>query len=246
MATVTADRVRKRVRTRPLRNYDLVAGLYDLGSHLYSGGAIAASKRAVLREIQPGQRVLFLGVGTGAEAVEACACGAVVTGVDLSPEMLRRLRARLDARGLEAELILGDALAHQRSAGYDVVAAHYFLNLFEPPAMRAALRHAASLLRPEGMLVIADLAPARGDALERSLNHLYSKPAMAAFRALRLVPWHENYDYAAECRAAGMEVLGEIPFRVARIGPTLFQTTLARKMSSSPADAPTAADTPTG
>ncbi len=219
---------------RPLRSYDLVAGLYDLGAHLYSGGAIAASKRALPGRLEPGQRALFLGVGTGADAVCACERGAIVTAVDRSPRMLRRLHARLGRRGLEAELICGDALAHDRPASYDAVAAHYFLNLFPPEAMRAALRRAASLVRPGGLLAIADLAPPRGGGGNRALNHLYSKPAMAAFRALRLCAWHPNYDYAAECRALGLTVEAVLPHRIARRGPALFETTLVR---CEPADA---------
>ncbi|QDT14577.1 class I SAM-dependent methyltransferase [Alienimonas californiensis] len=223
---------------RPLRNYDLVAGVYDLGCHVYSGGAIAASKRAHLRFVSAGDRVLYLGVGTGAEAVEACANGAAVTAVDLSPKMLARLRRRLDARGLDAELILGDALAHRRSGQYDAVVAHYFFNLFEPEAMRAALRQAAALLRPGGRLIVADLAPPRGGRLRRLLNHAYSKAATAAFLALRLAPWRPNYHYAAECRAVGLQAEGTIPFRWAGAGPIFFETVVARRPDRPPTRPP--------
>ncbi|MFH5803619.1 class I SAM-dependent methyltransferase [Alienimonas sp. DA493] len=187
-----------------------------------------------MRFLSPGDRALYLGVGTGAEAAAACAQGAKVTAIDRSPRMLARLRRRLDRRGLEAELILGDALAHRRTGRYDLVAAHYFLNLFEPEPMRAALRHAASLLRPGGRLTIADLAPPRGGRLERLANFAYSKAAMAAFRSLRLVPWHPNYDYAAECRAVGLRPAGEIPFRWLGVGPAFFQTVVARTPGREP------------
>ncbi|MEM9702567.1 MAG: methyltransferase domain-containing protein, partial [Planctomycetota bacterium] len=133
-----------------------------MGSHLYSGGAIAASKRVAIERIAAGDRALFLGVGTGGEVVDACRRGAKTTCIDRSPAMLRRLQKRLDRAGCEATLICGDALAHSAAGGYDVVAAHYFLNLFRRKEMRAALRQAASLLRPGGTLTIADLAPLTG------------------------------------------------------------------------------------
>lgn len=215
--------------SRPLRNYDLVAGVYDLGSHLYSGGAIGASKRAQLEHVVAGERVLYLGAGSGEDAVGACERGALVTAVDTSPQMLARLRAALDARGVDAELILGDALGLRRPGFYDAVAANYFLNLFEPTAMRTALRQAAALTKPGGQLWIADLAPPRGGAVGRAVNHLYSKAAMAVFRSLRLCAWHPNYDYAAECRALGLTIERETLWRPCGCGPALFTTVIARK-----------------
>ena len=213
--------------SRPLRSYDLAAAWYDRGAHLYSGGAIAASKAAQLDAIAAGDRVLYLGVGTGAEAAAACERGAVVTAVDTSAKMLDRLRER--PHGAGAELILGDALAHRRPNFYDAVAANYFLNLFPPDAMRAALRHAVALTKPGGRLLIADLAPPRGGVLNRAVNGLYSKAAMSAFRALRLCAWHPNYDYAAECRALGLTIEREAFWRPFGLGPELFTTVVARK-----------------
>lgn len=215
-----------------LRSYDAVAGVYDAGSHLYSGGAIAASKRTLLGLLASGDRVCFLGVGTGAEAAAACGRGATVTAVDRSPKMLAALRRRLPA-GAAADLHLADALdpagPHARPGGYDVVAAHYFLNLFAPDVMPAALRRAADLVRPGGALVIADLAPVRGGAVGRAAQRAYAGAATAAFRAAGLCAWHAPYDYAAACRDAGLTVHRVVPHRVAGVGPAWFETTVARR-----------------
>jgi SAM-dependent methyltransferase len=59
--------------------------------------------------VQPGQTVLDVGVGDGNTAIEAARRGAVVTGVDLTPEQVERARARAANGGLELDLRVGDA-----------------------------------------------------------------------------------------------------------------------------------------
>ena len=215
--------------SRPLRSYDAVAGAYETASNLFSGGKISASKAAQLPHIEPGDAVLYLGVGAGEDAVPACEKGANVTCIDLSAGMIDRLRNKLAAKSLDAELIVGDAFAHDRPGHYDAVAANYFLNVFKPDGMRAMLRHCVALTKPGGLILIADVSPPRGNAAAKLFNRIYAKSAMIPFWALRLVPWHGNYDYAAECRDLGLEVEVEIPFRFAKVGPVTFHTVVARK-----------------
>ena len=50
---------------------------------------------------------------------------------------------------------------------------------------------------------------------------------MLSFWALRLVPWHENYDYAAELEAVGLTVTDRKTFRLAKVGPVVYQTLIA-------------------
>ena len=214
---------------RPLRSYDAVAGSYELMSRLYSAGRIAASKRAQLPFIASGDRVLYLGVGSGEDALLAARKGAVVTCLDLSPAMLDRLRRRLRRDGLDAELVCGDAFEFDRAGRYDAVAANYFLNCFREEGMRRMLRHAAGLVRPGGRLMVADVAPPQGNPLARGFAWAYLRSAMALFWAMRLVPWHRNYDYAAEMRDAGLTVTEVTRFRFLGFGPVVFQNQVAER-----------------
>ena len=214
---------------RTLRSYDRISGTYELASRAFSGGKIPASKMAQLPFIKAGDRTLYLGVGAGEDAVPAAAKGAEVTCVDLSAGMLDKLRKKLDAEGLTAELVCADAFTLDRPGEYDAVAANYFLNVFRPAEMRRMLAHAVALVKPGGVLMIADVSPPRGNVASRAFNNVYSGAAMAAFWALRLVPWHGNYDYAALCREAGLDVVEEKPFRFAKYGPVVFHTVIARK-----------------
>jgi len=93
-------------------SYGPVAGFYDWLAAFYSRGQIGASKRGQLEVIESGDRVLYAGVGRGADALMAARFGAHVTGVDLAPEMLERLAKQFAREDLEAELICGgDAAA---------------------------------------------------------------------------------------------------------------------------------------
>lgn len=207
------------------RNYDAVARIYEELAHVYSLGLIRKAKLVELRYLAPGDRVLYLGVGSGEDAAAAARAGAKVTAIDLSARMVARLRARLSRRGLDAELIAGDALQHRPAEPYDAVCGNYFFNLFNKHDMPVVLRHAASLVKPGGRLMIADMAPPKG--FGGALSWLYLKFGLTFFWALRLASQHPIYDYAAYGRAEGLEVEAIHDFGAA--GLTLYRTVILRR-----------------
>jgi demethylmenaquinone methyltransferase/2-methoxy-6-polyprenyl-1,4-benzoquinol methylase len=184
--------------------YDAVAGFYDLLAGLYGLGAIGACKRSQVAELGRGDRVLFAGAGTGAEALLAARRGADVTVIDLAPAMADRARARFRAAGMEGAIrvLRGDVLEHHEV--YDAVAAHFFLNVFPEPVLGEVLAHMAGRVRPGGRLLIADFSPARGPGL--LLRRLYFAAAVLAFRALAGNPLHRLYDYGPLLPGAGLHL----------------------------------------
>jgi protein-L-isoaspartate(D-aspartate) O-methyltransferase len=60
--------------------------------------------------VEPGQRVLEVGAGTGYNAALLAALGAEVTTVELQPAVADAARAHLDAAGLTAEVVTGDGV----------------------------------------------------------------------------------------------------------------------------------------
>ncbi len=80
-------------------------------------------------------------------------------GLDQSREMLAVARANLDGTGLsQCAVRHGDLYQLPWPAGaFDLVTAHQVLHYLEDPG--EALREAARVLRPGGLLVVADFAP---------------------------------------------------------------------------------------
>ncbi len=109
-----------------------------------------------LLALQPGERLLDLGTGTGRYAVEAAARGAWVVGVDASPAMLAVARERLRASGRPVQLVRAD-LAHLPfpDGAYDAAVAVTSLCFVDNPV--AVLREVRRVLTPGGRLVLGEL-----------------------------------------------------------------------------------------
>ncbi|MEW1772288.1 class I SAM-dependent methyltransferase [Streptomyces sp. NPDC086777] len=113
--------------------------------------AWAARLRAWLPE-RPAD-LLDLGCGTGSLSLLAAEQGHRVTGVDSSPAMVERARAKLAGR--DAVFLLGDATAPPVGERlFDVVLVRHVLWALPDPAR--VLRHWRSLLRPGGRFVLVE------------------------------------------------------------------------------------------
>ena len=207
-------------------SYGGVAWCYETIASLYSGGAIARAKASQMATLSPGDRVLYVGVGCGEDALLAARGGVRLSCLDVSARMLARCDARLQREGFEAELFEQSLFDHIRPGAYDVVAANFFLNVFPEALMRRAVEQIASLLRPGGSLLLADFAPARSGAL---LARAYYRPVNVAAWALRLCSLHPIYDYAPELEAQGFSAIARSRFRIFGAGPAWFESLVAQK-----------------
>lgn len=109
----------------------------------------------------PGPRVLDLGIGPGAGALEMARSDAAKRhlGLDRSAAMLRRAARAARRAGLPLPLVRGDALALPlRDAAVDGITGHSLLYLLPDPA--AALAELRRVLRPGGR--VAFLEPRDG------------------------------------------------------------------------------------
>jgi phosphatidylethanolamine/phosphatidyl-N-methylethanolamine N-methyltransferase len=122
------------------------------------GGVSAAARRAAVAAVNalPGQRVLEVGVGTGL-ALPHYAAEKRVVGIDLSPEMLARARARVAELGLANvdALLERDAEATGLpEASFDIAVAMFVASVVPHPArLMAELRR---LVRPGGHILLAN------------------------------------------------------------------------------------------
>lgn len=202
-----------------------MAWSYDVTSALYSLGRIGAAKRSSVETVKAGDRVLFAGAGSGAEALVAARKGGVVTCIDLSPGLIKRAEQKFAREGLALNAIIGDVTTHEHDCPYDVVVANFFLNVFRLSTMRQVLRALVGMMNRGGRLAIADFtAPVdvvRYGLPARFFRWVYHGFANTAFWLSGLCPLHEAYDYAAECRAIGLDVETSKYFSLG-IGPPVF------------------------
>ena len=109
---------------------------------------------AVLDELEPG-RALDIGCGAGGLVVALAERGWQVTGVDIAPKAIAAARKALEARGLSAELHVGDASEWTSSATYDLVTNSFALPN-EQEGQAAVFRLARDVLAPGGTVLIKD------------------------------------------------------------------------------------------
>jgi phosphatidylethanolamine/phosphatidyl-N-methylethanolamine N-methyltransferase len=135
--------------------YTLLAPVYDLFTRIVMGDfQVQRQCSLALLDAKPGERVLIVGCGTGAD-LPYFAAGVQVTAVDLTPAMVDRTRARAAELGREVDARVMDAQALSiPDASFDAVVLHLILAVVPDPT--AAIREAARVLRPGGRAVVFD------------------------------------------------------------------------------------------
>ncbi len=218
---------------RTVYDYSAFAWCYESIASVYSLGAIARVKASQIASLSAGDRVLYVGVGAGEDALLASRVGALLTCIDVSPRMLARLRARLerDEAGMDAvELVLGDLFEFEPGARFDFVIANFVLNLYAEPEMRQALARMRSWLAPGGSLMIADFAlPAPAWVW---ISALYYRPVNWMAWLLGLCELHPIHDYARCLSLLGLEVLTPQRERDAGLWPRFFESVRARDVGA--------------
>lgn len=111
-----------------------------------------------------GGAILELGVGTGRLALAMADRGLLVTGLDVSPAMLDKLRSKPGADRIvlvEGDMADPASTVEQPVDGFDAVVIGFntFFNLTTPSDQASCLRGVAKLLRPGGILVLEAFVP---------------------------------------------------------------------------------------
>ncbi len=129
----------------------------DEADHGLADPATRQAWRALLLGVLPPApaRIADLGCGTGTLSVLLAQEGYAVDGLDISPEMVDRARAKADAAEVSVDLEVGDAQAPDLPpASYDVVLSRHVLWAMDDPAL--ALDRWLALLAPGGTLLLVE------------------------------------------------------------------------------------------
>jgi len=205
-------------------NYDRVAAFYEYASGVWSTGQIKAAKLKQLDWMQPESKVLYLGCGSGEDVLAAAAQGHAVGAVDISANMIQRLRHKLEKQKFSAELLCQSVFELDRDRQYDVVAANFFFNVFTGDSLQRVVEKALQLLKPDGQLLIADVALPTGSIPARVFNWCYINYAQLLAALGGLVKLHKNHDYTRLLEPTGWEIVERRDFRFLGKGPVLFQS----------------------
>ncbi|MCW2348634.1 class I SAM-dependent methyltransferase [Sphingobium sp. B12D2B] len=138
----------------------------DYGRHRAGFPPIFFDRLAGQIAMQPGQRALDIGTGTGSVARGLALRGLTLTGLDPSEALLSEARALDGAAKLEVDYVVGTAEALPFADGaFDIVTAGQCWHWFD---RERAAREASRVLRPGGLVVLAhfDWLPLPGTVVE--------------------------------------------------------------------------------
>lgn len=145
-------------QTRPVGTrewYDFIALVADFGLTIHAGGEAATGDLLRMLDLKASDHVLDAGVGPGVTAVRiARETGARVVGIDISPEMIDKAKARAEREGLagRCDFRVGDVrdLPFDDET-FDAIIFESFLTVI-PVAPDQAMDELVRVLRPGGRI----------------------------------------------------------------------------------------------
>lgn len=169
------------------------AALYDVGFALLTRGREHLLRERVvdLATLQPGERVLDVGCGTGGLAIAAArrvGATGTVHGVDASPEMVARARHRAARADVPVTVDVApvEALPFPDGA-FDVVLSSLMLHHLPEDLRGQAFTEIRRVLRPGGRLFAVDFEPPRS-RVARVLTRLILTARMADYDVRSCLP----------------------------------------------------------
>ncbi len=184
---------------------------YERGMRLLTLGRIERVRTDIAARLRPGSRVLDLGCGTGALAVQLARKDCQVTGVDISLPMLARAARRVRQAGLEERVTLRQLGAVNLDTAFEdgvfeaVVSTLVFSELSDDE-ITYTLAECRRVLKSGGQLLIADeVLP--GSVLGRIVTFLSRLPFVLAAFVLTQNTTHRVAGLGNRVEEAGFRIL---------------------------------------
>jgi SAM-dependent methyltransferase len=132
-------------------SFDRAAEIYD-ATRSHPAGVTLEAARALAERLPAGARVLEPGVGTGRICLPLRECGLHMTGLDISPKMMSRLREKLDGSPGPA-LVEASAMEMPFAAhSFDAAVGVHLLHLV--PDWQRVLAEMQRVIRPAGSIAL--------------------------------------------------------------------------------------------
>lgn len=133
--------------------------------HFYNAAIELCQRRALRPWLQAriAGKVLDVGCGVGRWSLPLAQRGADITGLDVSPFMIRRAIEKARALGVSCEFICADVRAFDSPKRFDLILSVTVLqHVVDPDEAQEVLRRLAGLLAEQGELVLLEAAPRQG------------------------------------------------------------------------------------
>jgi len=149
------------------------AGDFGQIARAYLSGAAEFIARL---DLQPGEKVLDIGCGAGSTALPAARAGAIVTGVDIAPNLVAQARANAETEGLKnCRFEEGDAEALVYETGSFDTIVSIFGAMFAPRPEKVAAEM-IRVCRAGGRIVMGNWTPRSFVGQMLKINTLHVPP----------------------------------------------------------------------
>lgn len=184
---------------------------YDRGMRILTLGRLEQVRHDIVARLNPGDRVLDVGCGTGVLAVLIAHRGCSVIGIDIAPPMLAQAGRRVREEDLQEWVTLRELGAVDLDtafpdASFDAVVSTLVFSELSDDEIEYTLAECQRILRPGGQLLIADeVLP--DSALGRVGTFLLRLPFVIAAFVLTQNTTHRVAGLGQRIKQAGFQVL---------------------------------------
>jgi ubiquinone/menaquinone biosynthesis C-methylase UbiE len=183
---------------------------YELGIRLLTLGRLEKAYDRLASHIERGQRVLDLGCGTGALTLRAAQRGAKVKGIDINAQMLDVAGQRVHEAELTETVDLVEMgvaeLDGEEAQRYDAVMSGLCFSELSEDELTYTLKEVARILRPGGLLLIADEIKPQG-LVRRLIHSLIRVPLAALTYVITQQTTHPTSNLSERLTGAGLLIV---------------------------------------
>jgi len=187
---------------------------YDRGINILTCGHARKVKQEIVKAcVRPGIQMLDVGCGTGELLEQAARAGAKVSGIDISEGMLTIARKRFEIDDLKGKGTFHHAAVTELDnlfAGnsFDLITTTLVFSELHTEERYWALREFARILKPAGVLALADEVIPRSFP-KRLIHFVVRWPLAVVTYLIAQFGTRVIADMVSEISTAGFEVLGE-------------------------------------